>query len=347
MRGEQEGKFVLSWKSAAENVLATEAEELVQMVTHPKLLMGMTLVDLTCSELLARVTPNAANAISEVGGGFCNGGARITAQCNFDGGDCCTSTCMPVSSAELASNRATTADDCNSEEAGDGHRATRAVLQPPYDAVPPSCNGGGDSNPYRRLRGHAVLRPSGGGTSAQSEGCVDVRQARALRLDDPGHDESPLAKTSTRRRLPARKPAPQRKTAPQWNSGVTAFAMMLGSTLSYAALTVNVPVQDLDVTVDECIARTADKVVAADNDPCFEGGIVVPTDEIEVLIGPPADGAAVQVQTTGGRNFSFGASVIAVDVCSGLQVPAAETFVMKFQIFGQDSDECVRSGADM
>ena len=35
-------------------------------------------------------------------------------------GDCCTSTCTPVSLAELASVRATTADDCVSEEIGDG-----------------------------------------------------------------------------------------------------------------------------------------------------------------------------------------------------------------------------------
>ena len=35
-------------------------------------------------------------------------------------GDCCTNTCTPVSLAELASNRVTTADDCVSEEVGDG-----------------------------------------------------------------------------------------------------------------------------------------------------------------------------------------------------------------------------------
>lgn len=44
----------------------------------------------------------------------------------------------------------------------------------------------------------------------------------------------------------------------------------------------NVPAQDLNVTVHECIAPTTSKVIAADNDPCFEGGIVVPTDEIAV-----------------------------------------------------------------
>lgn len=38
----------------------------------------------------------------------------------------------------------------------------------------------------------------------------------------------------------------------------------------------NLPMQDLFETVHECIAPVAGKVIAADNDPCFEGGIVVP-----------------------------------------------------------------------
>ena len=46
----------------------------------------------------------------------------------------------------------------------------------------------------------------------------------------------------------------------------------------------NVPIQDLNVTVSECIAPTTQLVIAADNDPCFEGGIVIPTDEVSVSI---------------------------------------------------------------
>lgn len=41
-QGEQEGQFILSFKADAENVLATEAEELMQLVAYPAVLTGMT-----------------------------------------------------------------------------------------------------------------------------------------------------------------------------------------------------------------------------------------------------------------------------------------------------------------
>ena len=44
----------------------------------------------------------------------------------------------------------------------------------------------------------------------------------------------------------------------------------------------NVPIQDLNVTIHECIAPTAHLVIASDNDPCSGGGVVVPTDDIAV-----------------------------------------------------------------
>ena len=44
----------------------------------------------------------------------------------------------------------------------------------------------------------------------------------------------------------------------------------------------NLPIQDLEVTVQECIAPTPNLVIVSDNDPCFEGGVVVPTDETAV-----------------------------------------------------------------
>lgn len=46
----------------------------------------------------------------------------------------------------------------------------------------------------------------------------------------------------------------------------------------------NLPIQDLSVTVQECIAPTSHLVIVSDNDPCFEGGVVVPTDEIAVSV---------------------------------------------------------------
>ena len=45
----------------------------------------------------------------------------------------------------------------------------------------------------------------------------------------------------------------------------------------------NLPAQDLDVTVHECVAPSANLVISADNDPSFEGGIVVPTDEVPAV----------------------------------------------------------------
>lgn len=41
-QGEQEGQFVMGWKAAAGDVLATEAEELVQMVAYPQVHTDMT-----------------------------------------------------------------------------------------------------------------------------------------------------------------------------------------------------------------------------------------------------------------------------------------------------------------
>ena len=42
----------------------------------------------------------------------------------------------------------------------------------------------------------------------------------------------------------------------------------------------NLPAQDLNVTVFECVAPTTQEVISADNDPCFEGGLVVAVDEV-------------------------------------------------------------------
>lgn len=47
----------------------------------------------------------------------------------------------------------------------------------------------------------------------------------------------------------------------------------------------NLPAQELDVTVHECVAPSANLVISADDDPCFEGGIVVPTDEVPAVSG--------------------------------------------------------------
>lgn len=41
----------------------------------------------------------------------------------------------------------------------------------------------------------------------------------------------------------------------------------------------NLPAQDLNLTVYECVAPAQDRVIVADNDPCFESGLVAPTDE--------------------------------------------------------------------
>ena len=49
----------------------------------------------------------------------------------------------------------------------------------------------------------------------------------------------------------------------------------------------NLPAQDQDDTVHECVAPSANLVISADNDPCFEGGIVVPTDEVPAVSGMP------------------------------------------------------------
>ena len=49
----------------------------------------------------------------------------------------------------------------------------------------------------------------------------------------------------------------------------------------------NLPAQDLNVTVHECVAPSANLVISADNDPSFEGGIVVPTDEVLAVSGVP------------------------------------------------------------
>lgn len=46
----------------------------------------------------------------------------------------------------------------------------------------------------------------------------------------------------------------------------------------------NLPIQDLNVTVHQCIAPTTHQVIVSDNDPCFEGGVVVPTEEIAVSV---------------------------------------------------------------
>ena len=45
----------------------------------------------------------------------------------------------------------------------------------------------------------------------------------------------------------------------------------------------NLPAQDLKVTVHECVAPSVNLVISADNDPSFEGGIVVPTDEVPAV----------------------------------------------------------------
>lgn len=49
----------------------------------------------------------------------------------------------------------------------------------------------------------------------------------------------------------------------------------------------NLPAQDLNVTVHECVAPSSNLVISADNDPAFEGGIVVPTDEVPAVSGVP------------------------------------------------------------
>ncbi|CAM9835504.1 unnamed protein product, partial [Ectocarpus fasciculatus] len=114
----------------------------------------------------------------------------------------------------------------------------------------------------------------------------------------------------------------------------------------------NLPIQDLNVTAHECIAPTAHRVIAADNDPCFEGGMVAPTETFvgadncsftltrtwaaedlssnsvqaqrtyqvadtqpPVLTGLPAEGPVVE---TDDPDFLFGddTTVVAVDACS-------------------------------
>ena len=47
----------------------------------------------------------------------------------------------------------------------------------------------------------------------------------------------------------------------------------------------NLPAQDQNVTVHECVAPSANFVISADNDPCFEGGRVIPTDEVPAVSG--------------------------------------------------------------
>lgn len=49
----------------------------------------------------------------------------------------------------------------------------------------------------------------------------------------------------------------------------------------------NLPAQDLNVTVHECVAPSVNFVVSADNDPFFEGGVVVPTDTVPAVSDVP------------------------------------------------------------
>eukprot|EP00752_Nemacystus_decipiens_P006177 g5574.t1 len=318
------------------------------VVANREALMPLELVDfehpdlasLTCEDLLTRFVANPADALLEVGDGFCNGGVWNAPQCNYDGGDCCSTTCDPVSLSELASTRTTSALDCILDAIGDGYcdfeNNNEVCAFDGGDCCSGTCfsGAGGDcdedtfecrdgsepqsedaaraqacsSRTMRCVNPAEVEQPLAGA-------CAGVREARALLSADNAGEEP--------RRLQIDSPPTEEECGSplaQWGDGVCDARLnteeckfdggdccaqtcvnnalfpesclfpdckdpAVVNTEPVTTFDIeppvlnNLPVQDLDTVVHECVAPTQHYVIASDNDPCFQGGLIVPTDE--------------------------------------------------------------------